>query len=295
MTFADRFRSALARSEGAVQRVLIGRALAFLVLFGAGVGVFALVVATTKQASPDWVIFSAPSHFEAGERSLIVGSEQGIPDDFVFTALGANAEILESTRLSPNAMSLRFVVAAGASGALLGAQSIERDAIVELIANAGRPPTELAAETSFVPESFDDEGKLVTPSRDFLYGAIPATVNGIAAIRIHNRRTGRWVRREIALETERERIALEEAILAAEQNGVFHPDPLEELVDTDGDGFPDVDEEPQLVPPVPEQIGVALEAGENILDVVVYDEVGNATWETIKVFANVDEVGETQD
>jgi hypothetical protein len=283
-----------ANRRGSCSARVVALSLALVVFAAFGLRAFAPVPApvpvppTSKQATVDWEIFSAPSRLESGEHWVIVGSSQGLPEDFLFESSPQNATVRELARLSPNAIAVRIDVDAGAVGSLLRGQSFERDAAFELLLERGQPSGEIGHVTNRTPDSIDAEGKLVVRTNRFAHAVIPATTNGVAAGRLHNRRTGEWSRLEVALDREREAAQAAEDLEKALADGAILVDPLVELVDTDGNGIPDLDEEPEVREPRPEQIFVKLEPGENLIDILTYDEDGIGTWETLNVFSTFD-------
>lgn len=169
----------------------------------------------------------------------------------------------------------------GAAGNLLTARSAAEGLAVELGTQRGVDVPELSLAANFTADDFQD-GKLVVTGPHFLYGYVPSSDGGLAALRIHNRRMGVWARREFALEREIE--AARKAAEAAELTDAFvEVDERVMLPDTDGDGIPDFEDEPEIQPERPDFLGVALERGDNTLDLVAVDEYGNVSWATLIV------------
>ena len=223
-------------------------------------------------------LFCAPSHLGRGEHWVIVGSSKELPADLALQSTQASVALLETQRISARALAARIQVSGTPVGSLLRADSVVAGIIETLPVFLGQNVPGLSAGTNFTQESFVD-GRLVVHGDRFLYGYLPATEGGISALRIHNRQTGRWHRREIALQ----KAAEAREVLPELPPGFREVDPLEALPDTDGDGIYDF-EEPEVVERRPDVLGVRLVTGENTLDVVVVDEAGNASWETIDVF-----------
>jgi hypothetical protein len=191
--------------------------------------------------------------------------------------------ILESQVLSPKARALRIQALAGAQGTLLQAES--GGFAFELPVQLGQTPT-LVADSNLKPEDFTD-GVLYLPGTDLMYAYHEASDQPLAALRIHNRKTGLWHCHELAEEKAKE-LAAQAAAPVADPivfNVVDHSSD-----DSDGDLIPDEIEEAET-PREPErrQIGIPLKHGPNDLDVVALDEAGNASWTIIRAHALGDE------
>jgi hypothetical protein len=191
--------------------------------------------------------------------------------------------ILEAQVLSPKARALRIQALAGARGTLLQAES--GGFAFELPVQLGQTPT-LVADSNLKPEDFTD-GVLYLPGTDLMYAYHEASDQPLAALRIHNRKTGLWHCHELAEEKAKE-LAAQAAAPVADPivfNVVDHSSD-----DSDGDLIPDEIEEAET-PREPErrQIGIPLKHGPNDLDVVALDEAGNASWTIIRAHALGDE------
>ncbi len=266
------------RRNGLASKGVIAGALAALGLGLLASGFFGK--AALPQSNPQSIsVFFAPSRIEAGESWVLIGSLDGFPQDLVAAAASPLALVAEQVRLSAKAVAVRVEVQPGASGNLLevssGSATIESGPTLTL----GTPPMSRTADVSFGERDFT-ERKLVVGGDFFMYGYLPAEGVSLAAVRIHNRATGAWTSNEIAAEKARE---ASEVATPINDPAFVQVDPFEALVDTDGDGVPDVAESPEEKPPVPEEFGVALSSGLNTLDLVAVDEAGNVSWRTIDV------------
>ena len=266
----------------AVLGVLILVAAGLFVVPGAG-GSPGAAPAGVDETPPPITVFSAPSHLPAGENWVIIGSKSELPVDFTVSAKAAGVQVLETLPLSARAFAVRVDVPAVAAGDLLTAQSALGGINQDLAIQLGQLVPSLAADANLTEDDLTN-GNLVVPGKRFVYGYVPASEGGLSAIRIHNRQTGVWVRREHASEKAREAAELAARVLAP---GFEEVDEEETLPDTDGDGIPDFDEpaEERERAPEPDFIGVRLASGLNELDIVSIDEYGNASWRTLEVFA----------
>jgi hypothetical protein len=226
-------------------------------------------------------IFAAPSHLAAGESWVFLGSFDEIPQDAAVAPLSGGVEVLETLRLSPRALSARIQVLAGTAGKLLkvSSPSAGSDALPELYLGQAVPAL---SEDANIPVEDLAAGPLTVGGKDFTYGYFPGADVNLAAVRIHNRKTGAWHRHEIAQAEAEAQAAVDQAV---DLGPAFKEvDPLEALPDTDGDGIYDFEEEPEGAnEPRPDFLGVALAPGENMLDLVTVDEAGNTSWRTIGV------------
>ena len=224
-------------------------------------------------------VFSTPSQLPAGEHWILIGSTEDLPDDILPEALAAGVTVLEVQKISKKALGVKVQVPVGAIGKILKVSSVLNNSQSEPETHAGGLVPQLVAEANFKQTDMND-GHLVVNGPEFIYGYLNTSQSPLAALRIHNRQTGKWHTHEKAIEKAR---------LAAEPKEVLGPafkivDPLETLPDTDGDQIYDFAEEPEVRDPVPEQLGVELVLGTNLLDIVAVDEAGNASWKTIAVY-----------
>jgi hypothetical protein len=229
-------------------------------------------------------IFTAPSHIPTGEHWVFVGSGGALPPDLAPEAASPGVAVLAVERLSEGAMAVRASVTAGAQGSLLRVVSALWGVNQDLDLRFGQAVPQLSTDANFRSEDLAD-GWLVVKTDRFLYGYLSATDGGLGAVRIHNRATGGWSRREHAAEAAR--AAAEAAAWAAEPlpEGFVEPNELETLPDTDGDGLLDFEEAPELREAAPEFLGVRLQGGENLLDLVTVDEHGSASWRLLRVYS----------
>ncbi len=225
-------------------------------------------------------VFSAPSQLPAGEHWVLVGSFTDLPKDFTATPLAPGVLVLEVERLSPKAYGVRIQVPAAAAGKLLRVSSDAEFSAADLELYLGGIVPPLVTEANFQAKDFI-AGHLVIDGLDFTYGYFPKSPSPLAALRIFNRQSGIWYRHEPALE--KARVAAEpKEIVGANFVAV---DPLVTLPDTDGDQVYDFAEAPEVKDPVPEQLGVELLPGMNLLDIVSADEAGNVAWKSLAVFS----------
>lgn len=222
--------------------------------------------------TPDLDLFVAPSHVGPGERWIILGAGRDLPDGFVVLAAEDGVVVKQVERLSARAVAALLQVPRSAAGSLLTARIASLAFEEELSVRCGTKVPPLVVPANFGPENLVD-GRLIVRRDHFLYGYLPGTESRLAAVRIYNRQTGRWHRREIA----RERAAREaEARRSLEEMGEERPTDLrvpEPVAATEGEGRE----------PSPDFIGVKLAAGLNVLDIVAEDEHGNLSWETLEV------------
>jgi hypothetical protein len=165
-------------------------------------------------------------------------------------------------------------------GKLLRVSSDSELSAVDLELNLGGIVPPLVTEANIKDTDFID-GHLVLDGLDFTYGYYKSSPSPLAALRIFNRQSGKWYRHEPAMEKAR---------VAAEPKEIVGPnfvavDPLVTLPDTDGDQIYDFAEAPEVKDPVPEQLGVELLPGMNLLDIVSADEAGKVAWKTLAVFS----------
>ena len=225
--------------------------------------------------------FTAPSHLPPGEGWVLVGSADGIPADFQVTSANARAAVLEMKKLSDQAVAVRLQVPALGVGDLLRGESATEDAEAVIAVERGAEVPSRIVEANF---SADDmvADQIVVPGPWFMYGYKPSgSSDRLAAVRIHNRANGQWYRREFAEARQR----IEDERLEIDDPAFREPDPFVTLPDTDGDGIYDFDEEPEPRVVRADTIGIALEPGLNVLDIVAEDESGLASWKTLNVFS----------
>ncbi len=224
-------------------------------------------------------VFSAPSQLPAGEHWVLVGAFTELPEDLAANPLAGGVLVLERQKISSKAYGFRVQLPAAAPGKLLGVSSEAQGAKAELELYLGGVLPPLTADANFSEADFFD-GQLVVDGPYFIYGYFAKSASPLAALRIFNRSTGRWQGHEQTAEKAR---------LAAEPPAPASPefqavDPLVTLPDTDGDGIFDFEEAPEVRDPVPEQLGVELVPGTNLLDLVAADEAGNVSWKTLAVY-----------
>jgi len=238
--------------------------------------------------APALSVFTAPSHVPVGESWVLIGSLAELPEDAEVAPLEAAVEVLELQRLSAHALAARILVAGSGPGSLLEVRSESRRSAAYPLLFRGQGVPALSQDANF---SQDDliQGQLIVGGRDFVYAYQDGTDVPLAAVRIHNRATGRWEAHEI--QREKLRRAEEAPVLDLDPTVFVEVDPLETLPDTDGDGVYDFDEAPEAREPTPGQLGVALRAGLNLLDLVTVDEAGNASWRLLEVFSTAVEEG----
>ncbi|MGH9361741.1 MAG: hypothetical protein ACRD2T_07470, partial [Thermoanaerobaculia bacterium] len=123
--------------------------------------------------------------------------------------------------------------------------------------------------------------------KTFFYGYFASGQVPLAAARIHNRSTGTWHCHEHALE--KVRLQSEPPPLLEPAMAVVNV--LETLPDTDGNGVPDFADLEETHPPRPEQLGLEVLPGLNVLDLVSVDENGFTSWRTIQVFSTAPQGG----
>jgi hypothetical protein len=222
-------------------------------------------------------IFAAPNRVPRGESVILLGSREDLPEDLA-VAGSAGVSVVEAHSLSKKGLAVTVVLDTAASGKLLRVWSVSKGIELEIDVYPGGGASLPAVEKNIRPEDFV-EGVLVVRGVDFIYAYEPPAEGGLASLRIHNRATGVWVAHEIAEEEDR---ALAEPAIDPGPDFV-EVDPLESLPDTDGDGIPDFDEPPEDATPPPLQLGVGVEPGRNILDVVAVDRAGLSSWRTLEV------------
>lgn len=226
-------------------------------------------------------VFSSPSHVAPGENWVLLGSFEDLPEDVAVTAAADDITVLEVQEISKRALAVRVQAATGAAGELLRASSPSAANEVNLSLKTGNVVPPLSEDANFTDEDFIS-GSLFVGGPEFIYAYYPATDVPLAALRIHNRTTGLWHCHETAQ-------ANEEAVAKlADQAPLADPafveeDPFVTLPDTDGDGILDFDEVDEGRPMMPEQLGVMLGTGLNVLDIVAVDEAGNASWKILLV------------
>ena len=209
---------------------------------------------TAEEPSlPPFTIYSAPSHVPAGEHWVILGSNHEIPSDFMLSSLAG--DVLDIQALSARAVAVRVSVPATGGGNLFRAHSMEKDlASVEIPIERGQSVPALSAQTNVAAGDFTPEGMLVSPTGFFLYRYAPASEGGLGRVKLHNRATGEWQGHDHLRERE-EKIAA----------GLLDPEAVEPWRD--------------------ESVGLRLAFGENLIDILAEDELGNASWSTLTVYS----------
>jgi hypothetical protein len=243
------------------------------------------IIAILPKSSPlpigNLTVFSAPSQVPAGEHWVLVGSRDDLPADLVATALAEGVKVLETQKVSARAFFVKLQVPVSAPGKLLRVSSAAQFAEAELELYLGEALKPLMVEAN-IQESDLVDGHILVDGPSIVYGYHPNGLSPLAALRIHNRQNGQWRCHEHALEKARQAAEPKEAV-GLEFQAV---DPFITLPDTDGDAFFDFEEAPEPRDPVPDQLGVDLVPGTNILDVVAADEAGNAAWKTLLVYTS---------
>ncbi len=252
-------------------------AVCFIVVRGVGV--------RAAQESP-LSFFATPSVVPPGEGWVFIGGKDGLPEDARVDSLSGDVVVLETQRLSRTSMAVRLQVGTQALGNLLLLSSELLAASEEVAVVRGFNAMPLLTDPANYTEDDVIDGKLIVDDEHFIYAFHPAPDVELDAVRVHNRQTGRWHTLEYGEERAIEAVRDEErrARVAADPN--FHEtDELISLPDTDGDGIYDFEEEPEPEVARPDFVGVTVVPGDNVIDVVAIDTLGNASWETLYVFS----------
>jgi len=237
--------------------------------------------AKVQEAPPTpFVLFSAPSQFPEGEEAwVLIGADEELPQDATCLSETVSLVVAEVQRLSSRALSAR-VQFAGPGPHPIKVRSGLAGREGEVWLSAGPHLPTLCVDDNISAEE-RAAGEVAIYSQYLTYGFLPQEGVTLGAVRLHNRTTGKWYRREYLAEKFRR-----EAEPPAEVGENFQPaDPLLELPDTDGNGIPDFNEPPEEKPQAPDFVGVRLEPGVNPIDIVAVDEQGFASWDLLEVLA----------
>ena len=225
--------------------------------------------------------FVSPSQVPAGNVTwILIGSKDEYPEDVTVASEEGLSRVLQTVRLSPRALGVQLVLGGkGLHGLLLA--SVARDLRGKVSIASGPALPALCVPDNIFAEDLA-QGSLFIEGPHLYYGYVPEEGVDFKAVRLHNRATGLWHRREYGVEKEQK--AAEQPIWVGP--GFGETDPFE--ADTDGDGVPDLDD-PEPAPLPHGLIGVTLKPGTNTIDIVVEDERGYSSWRTLEVVATFEE------
>lgn len=210
---------------------------------------------TTASKLPD-DFFVAPYPIPVGESTILIGSFGEFPTDTSLLVPSPGARSLRTERLSQRALALRLSVDSGTSGVTLAIETASGSKTLTVpVGPRLEPQIEV---TSIAPdELFDSE---VTTSRPALiYGFQRLDPGELAFVRIYNETTREWYQR------------------------IYEPRrPLSPLVDSDGNGIPDADDEDTRVVHG-DFVGIHLSPGANRLHIACFRRDGRSSLEELLV------------